>query len=64
MSTSPLSATTISRDEKIALEKILNRNERRKPKSSSMLGVCSATDDWRERHNKKKKVVIVRKSRN
>lgn len=49
--------STISEKEKRALDKMLSKNN---PivKSSSMLGVCAATDDWRERHNRKQKVVF------
>lgn len=53
--------STISQIEKQALKKMLSENNP-VPKSSSMLGVCSATDDWREQHNRKPKVVFKLKN--
>lgn len=55
--------STISASEKQAIEKMLSEKHKIL-KPSSMLGVCSATDDWRERNNAKQKVVFKISERN
>ena len=48
--------STISKSEKNALDKI-RKSEKTFRKSISSLGVCEATDNWRERNNSKPLVI-------